>query len=1083
MPPHQVTCPSCGTPSATGSRYCAQCGARLSLPPLRLDGSESTERKYITVLFADLRGSLELIADRDPEEARELLDPVLELAIESVHEYGGTVNQVMGDGIMALFGAPRSEEDHALRACYAALRIHERLQHHHATLAGGVRLLMRIGINSGEVVVRSIRNDQHQDYTAVGQTTHLAARMEQIATPGSTLVTSATARLVEGRVRVRPRESIVVKGLPHPVDVCELLGAAPVRTRFAAAAGRGLSRFVGREAELSALDTAWSRVEFGQGEVIALVGEPGVGKSRLLWEFLHGERLRGATVLTGAATAFGGATPHLPIVELLRSYFDVQDGDDAERVQAAITARVTTLDPSLGEALPALFALFDVLPADSEFRVLDAAQRRRRIIDAVRLVVVRESRVRPVVIALEDLHWADTETQAVVNRLVTGLGGARVLALLTYRPEYQHDWSAKSYYTQLRVDPLSHDAARTLLDHLIGPSAGLESLRRILLARTGGNPFFIEESLRVLLDSGAIVGAPGAYEAARTIEDIEVPPTVQAVIAARVDRLRPTAKRVLECASVIGKDVPFDLLRALADLGEDVLRDALQGLEDAEFLYETATFPTPAYTFKHALTHDVVVEGLLHERRRALHARIVREMERLYAERLPEHFERLAEHATRGQAWREAVTYARRAGARAFARCAHRSAAAWFERAVSAAAALPPTTETMETAIDLRLELRAALTPLGEFGRVLETLREAEALASARGDQRRLGVITSYLTNYFQVIGELDRAIDYGTRALAIARRQNDVAGTVVVNAYLSLSYQTIGDYGRAEACARASLDALAASPLTEWFGMAAHPAVYCRTSQVRTFAELGRFVEADAAAAEAIRVGEALDHPYTRMFAHLGLGILEWRRGGFAHAVGALELSLELSRQGDSGVMSALVGAFLGSAYASAGRTDRARPILQDALREADVVGAPLARAVALTGLGEVHLAEGALDRAEAAARAATDACATFGGAGYRAWATHLLGDIHARARPAAASRALECYDAAAEVARRLGMAPLEARCRLGRARIGVASGAEGAAMNELESARQAFHALGMTHWTAVVDGDVAAHAGPQGD
>jgi class 3 adenylate cyclase len=699
------------------------------------------ERKQVTVLFADLKGSTELIRDLDPEAAQHLLDPALQHMMDAVHRFEGTVNQVLGDGIMALFGAPVAHEDHAVRACYAALamqtalrRYAEEVRHSH-----GLELQARVGLNSGEVVVRAIGNDLYMDYSAVGQTTHLAARMEQLATPGSIRLTAATLRLVEGLVQVNTLGRFPVRGLSEPVEVFELVGASAIRRRLQASAARGLTPFVGRQQELAALQQALERAGAGHGQVVAIIGEPGVGKSRAVYEFVHSHRTPGWLVLESASVSYGQATPYFPVMDLLKRYSHVEEHDDTRTIRAKVTGRVMTLDPALQDVVPALLSLLEALPEDSSFVQLDPPQRRQRTLDALKRVLLRESQVQPLLLVFEDLHWIDTETQALLDSLVESLPTTQLLLLVNYRPEYQHGWGSKTYYTQVRLDPLPPGNADEFLHALLGADASLTPLTHLLIARTEGNPFFLEESVRTLVETGVLVGEPGAYRLAQALPTIQVPATVQAVLAARIDRLPPEAKRLLQTAAVIGTEVPCALLQAIANVPDEALPRGLARLQAAEFLYEARLFPEPEYTFAHALTHEVAYGSLLQARRRVLHARIVEALEALAGDRVAEQMERLAYHALRGEVWAKALTYCQQAGAKVMARSAYREAVGYFEQALSALAHLPETRDTREQAIDLRCALYQALYPLLEFGRSLAYLREAESLAEALGDQRRLG--------------------------------------------------------------------------------------------------------------------------------------------------------------------------------------------------------------------------------------------------------------------------------------------------------------------------------------------------------
>ena len=571
-----LPCASCGFVNPEAFAFCGKCGSPLNvetatsaLQPapkfaspkaytpkhlaekiLTFKSALEGERKQVTVLFADMKGSMELLADRDPEEARKLLDPVLEHMMEAVHRYEGTVNQVMGDGIMALFGAPLAHEDHAVRACYAALRMQESVKRYAEGVrrTEGIPIQIRVGLNSGEVVVRSIGSDLKMDYTAVGQTTHLAARMEQMATPGSVLLTPDALRLAEGYVQVKPLGPVNVKGLTEPVEVFEVTGVGAVRSRLQAAAARGFTRFVGRDTEIEHLRKSLEQAQTGHGQVVAIVGEPGVGKSRLLYEFTHSHRTQEWLIVESGSVSYGKATPYLPLVDLLKAYFKIHDRDNQREIREKVTGKLLTLDESLRPMLPALLALLDLPVEDQQWQALDPAQKRQRTLDACKRLLIRESQAQPLLLVFEDLHWLDSETQAVLDSLVESLPTARLLLLVNYRPEYQHSWASKTFYSQLRLDPLPTESAEELLQNLLGNDPGLQTLKQLLIARTEGNPFFLEESVRTLVETKVLESERGVYRLAKPVESTEVPATVQAVLAARIDRLSTEEKRLLQSA-------------------------------------------------------------------------------------------------------------------------------------------------------------------------------------------------------------------------------------------------------------------------------------------------------------------------------------------------------------------------------------------------------------------------------------------------------------------------------------------------------------------------------------------------------
>jgi class 3 adenylate cyclase/tetratricopeptide (TPR) repeat protein len=810
-------CSACGTVNAPTNKFCGKCGATLTqgVPAARFASPETYtpkhlaakiltpksalegERKLVTVLFADLKGSMELLADRDPEEARKILDPVLDRMMEAVHRYEGTVNQVMGDGIMALFGAPVAHEDHAMRACYSALRMQESVRRYaeEARRAHAVNVQIRIGLNSGEVVVRAIGSDLHMDYTAVGQTTHLAARMEQLASPGSIVLASATLELAEGYVAVKPLGPVPVRGVADPVEVYEVTGTGPARTRLQTAARRGLTHFVGRDTELSQLRRAQQLASAGHGQLVAVVGEAGVGKSRLVYEFTHSHRMQGWLVLEGVGVSYGKAASYLPVIDLLKSYFKIQDRDGLREIREKVTGKLLTLDEALKATLPALLALLDVPVDDVSWQALDSPQRRQRTLDAVRRLLLREAREQAVLLIVEDLHWIDGETQALLDGLADSLESAPLLLLVNYRPEYRHAWGGKTCYSQIRLHKLPAARAGELLDALLGDDPGLAPLKRLLVKR--GNPFFLEETVQTLVETKALVGERGRYRLTRPVQAIQVPATVQAMLAARIDRLPPEDKRLLQVASVIGKDVPFALLQAIAELSDEALCRGLDHLQAAEFLYETGLFPDLEYSFKHALIQDVTYRGLMGAQRRELHARIVAALETLCRDRLGEQIERLAYHALRADLGEQAVPYLRQAGLKAAARSVLHDARAWFEQALGVLEAIPESQSTLEQAFEIRLELRPVLNQLGEVRQQLERLREAEALAERLNDERRRGRVYAFITNVHSLLGELDEALASGTRALAIARRLGNLELRILVTTYLEQVQYFRGEYER----------------------------------------------------------------------------------------------------------------------------------------------------------------------------------------------------------------------------------------------------------------------------------------------
>ena len=1070
LPPTAKFCPECANPvgaeGATPSRFAspeAYTPKHLAEKIVTSRASLEGERKQVTVLFADMKGSTELLADRDPEDGRALLDPVLTLLMEAVHRYEGTVNQVLGDGIMALFGAPLAHEDHAVRACYAALRMQEAVRRYSDGLrrSHGVEVQIRVGLNSGEVVVRSIESDLHMDYTAVGQTTHLAARMEQLAPPGSTRISAETLALAEGYVRVWPLGPVPIKGLAQPIEVYDLVSASGARTRLQAAARQGLSRFVGRDTELEHLRSALGKAGQGHGQLVAVVGDPGVGKSRLFYEFTHSHRVQDWLVIAVGSASYGKAIPYLPVIDLLKAYFRVQERDEQRRIREKVTGKLLTLDEGLRSLLPALLALLDVPVEEGEWQTRDPAERRRHTLDAIRRLLVRESQVQPLCLIFEDLQWIDSETQAVLDGLVESLPTARILLLVNYRPEYRQGWSTKTYYSQARIDPLPAEGATALLDALLGEDPSLGSLKHLLIERTEGNALFLEESVRALVEGRALTGDPGHYELTRSVATIQVPPTVQAILAARIDRLSPEEKRLLQSAAVVGKDVPFALLREIAESPEDALREHLGHLQAAEFLYETGAFGDLEYTFKHALTHDVAYGSLLAERRRTLHARIVQAIGTLYGDRVTEHLQRLAYHAFRGELWVEAVGFLRQAASKAAGRSAWREAAAALEQALAALAHLPETRETIAEAVDLRCEFQPALTPLGEAPRMLEHLQEAEPLAERLGDaaasraRRRPPGPVLLDRGRTRARARLGRA---RARHRPLARRR-PARGADPPPARSDPSPPRPSRPGAR--CPHARHACVPDRFAREGFEMPALPAVAFRAVAAYCLSDLGRFGAARAMSDEAVRIAEASGHAYSIAWACQAAALARVGQGAGAEAARWAERSLDIARRDGLGNFISLATTALGRAYTLLGRAPEGAKLLEEMI----VQHHALARLSHTIGLSEAYLLGGrpaeALSRAQAALVASRDQKTRA----FEAAALRLSGEAQAAAAPPDGQAESELRQALA-IAEELAMRPLAAQCHLGLGRLHRQAGATSRAREHLVTAIHMLREMEMWFW-----------------
>jgi class 3 adenylate cyclase/tetratricopeptide (TPR) repeat protein len=669
------------------------------------------ERKTVTALFADIKGSMELIEDLDPEEARAIVDPALKLMMEAVQRYGGYVAQSTGDGIFTLFGAPLAHEDHPQRALYSALRMQEELKRYsdRIRIEGGVPIQARVGVNTGEVVVRSITTGEGRtEYVPVGHSTGIAARMQTLAPIGSIATTEQIRKLCEGYFVFKSLGPTKVKGVSAPVTVYEVTGVGPLRTRLQRGAARGYTKFVGRQREMVTLKQVAEMAKTGHGQIVAAVAEPGVGKSRLFFEF-KATNQSGWMVLETFSVSHGKASAYGPVIDLLKGYFAIDAGDDARKRREKVTGKLLTLDRSLEDGMSYLLGLLGIVEGEDPLAGIDPPVRRRRTLEAIKRMLLRESLNQRLMIIFEDLHWIDGETQAFLNQLADSIASSKILLLVNYRPEeYSHTWSGKTYYTQLRLDPLGQEDADEMLTTLLGDNRALDPVRRLVLGRAEGNPFFIEEIFQTLFEEG-VLARNGMIRLARPLNDVKVPATVQGVLASRIDRLRADEKDLLQVLSVIGRQFPLALVRAVWQRShvekESELERMLVALQLAEFIYEQPTVGDIEYTFKHALTLEVTYNSLLSDRRKFLHEQVGISIEASFSASLADHYDELANQFRRSDNAGKALEYLVLAGQQAMARTAFAEAQDQFGAGLTLLTTLPETTQRDRTESLVRLNL------------------------------------------------------------------------------------------------------------------------------------------------------------------------------------------------------------------------------------------------------------------------------------------------------------------------------------------------------------------------------------------
>jgi DNA-binding NtrC family response regulator/predicted ATPase len=998
------------------------------------------ERRYLSFLRARFL----------PSSAHDV-GRALDVVREKVRSFGGRIEESGPTGLIAVFGL-EPVDNAPSHAALAALAIQHAVAHLRGTWSGTPDLV--IAIDGDNHVVG------HQDGTvsiAVDGKATTWSMLESLVADdrsGAIVVTEAivpflTRRFVLERLGdSRPNVCIVVRREEPPV----------ARTRF-----------VGRSAELDVLHQAGTRAGRRHGQIVSVVGEAGVGKSRLLHEVIRG--LQSWRILAAGGAVYAQGTPYFPMIQLIKQYCDVQESDAASAVHKKL---LNSLPPDAGDPaviVPPLANLLGISPAEDAFLTLDAPTRRRRIQEALKHVVLAASDAQPLCLVVEDLHWVDSETQAVLDILAESIPASPILLLTSYRPEYHHGWGRRSYYTQVPLDVLAPEDVDELLGALLGADPSLPGLKRLLADRTGGNPFFVEECVRALVETRVLVGDATAYRLGQSADVLALPLTVETVIASRIDRLSDQARALLRSAAVIGKNGTVAVLRAVSDMSEDVFEQVRRKLRDAEFIYETRAFPEAEYTFKHALTHEVAFHSVPDQSRRLLHARIVAAIEALYPDRLTEHAERLAYHALNGEVWDKALRHCWQAGVKAAAHSVHHEAVAFFEQALEALPHLPDSRARSEQAIDLRCELRNSVFVLRKQQGLLEHLRTAERLAETLADQRRLGRVTSYMTRYFSAEGDFDRALTCGRRALAIGETLGDVALQVETRFQLGREYYILGEYEEAIGLLLKNVETLQGELRNQRFGLPFVASAGARSWLARCLAERGDFAEGMARGEEAVRIAEAGDDALSLADAQYCVGYLYLLRGEFVNAVAALERSLALVRSNNLRIIFSGTAAALGVAYACSGRCGQALPLLGEVTKQS--TGERWSQWVAM--LSEAYLLTGRSDEAMALTERALKITETKQRS-FRALMLRLHGEIAARRDPPEAERAERFQRDALAVATELGMRPLQAHCHLGLAKLSARSGRQEQTRAHLSSAVDLYRAMEMTYWLPQVEAALAS-------
>jgi class 3 adenylate cyclase/tetratricopeptide (TPR) repeat protein len=1005
-----------------GARFCDGCGHDLTkpkeVPPIDYNQPQSYtpkfladkilttrssiegERKLVTVLFADVANYTSIAEKLDPEEVHQVMDGCFKILMDEIHKYEGTINQFTGDGVMALFGAPVAHEDHAQRACHAALCLQGAMGEYGDKLKNdpGIEFKMRVGLNSGPVVVGSIGDDLRMDYTAIGDTTNLAARMESMARPGTVVVTPYTHKLARDYFDFRPLGKVQVKGKEEAQEVYELMKASEIETRIEAAAAKGLTRFVGRTKEAEALKEAFEKAQSGSGQVVGVVGEAGVGKSRLLLELRNMLPMGEYTYLEGRCIHYGGSMAYLPILGILRSYLDIKEGDQEAVIRKKMEEKILQLDENLKSTFPPFQEILSLKVEDEAYLKVEPQEKRMRTFEAIRNLLVRESQDRSLVLAVEDLHWIDRSSEEFLEYLIGWLANTHILLILLYRPEYTHQWGSKSYYSKIGLDQLSTKTSAELVQSILEGAQIVPELRELILNRAAGNPLFMEEFTHSLLENGSIEKKDNQYVLSRGFVEIQVPETVQGIIAARMDRLEDTLKRVMQVASVIGREFAFRILQTITGMREE-LKSHLLNLQGLEFVSEKQLFPELEYIFKHALTQEVAYDSLLHKRRKEIHEKIGRAIEDLYPERLEEYYELLAYHYTRSDDTEKALEYLDLANQKAAKVTAMEEALTYFDEAMKLLDTLPETEKYQKRRISLLVNQWLVFFLLLKYPEYYDLLTRYEPMAVGLGNPGLLGAFYFGMAGSEYWLGNFDPAIQKATKAVDLCEAVGNFEGAGFAYLGMQWSYLYKGDYDKAIALKEDTLG------MTEkQFNLRVYMWAFSAVSFAHTC--LGRWDEAVREGQEALRIAEEYSDNSAISFAALVISAVYTSKGDLARGREYAELSIHKAPTPADKIWPL---GWLAISLIKAGELHRGIEILSDVLPKYRAVCYRMGELDSLLWLGEGYYLAGEYDKAKKTLEELLDLAERCRMKFYHAGAHSLLGEIALKTNPAQAARHFE--------------------------------------------------------------------------
>jgi len=1091
-----LACMECGEMNPPGSRFCSECGQNLikltethpvdysepqSYTPkflankiLTTRSSIEGERKLVTVLFADVANYTSIAEKLDPEEVHQIMDGCFKILMDEIHKFEGTINQFTGDGVMALFGAPLSHEDHAQRACYAALAIQKVLVGFEEKVKKdfGADFKMRIGLNSGPVIVGSIGNDLRMDYTAVGDTTNLASRIENMARPGTSMVSGNTHKLARDFFEFKSLGKFGVKGKEQPQEAYELIKAGKAESRIEASVSKGLTKFVGRKNSMGALMDAYEKAQTGAGQVVGVVGDAGVGKSRLLLEFRNRLSRDEFDYFEGRCLHYGGAIAYLPVLDILRSYFGIKEGDQKLVIKKNMKEKVHLLDEKLQSVLPPIHELLSLEVEDGAYQKLEPMQKREKTFEAIRDLLIRQSQKRSIILIVEDLHWIDKTSEAFLCYLIEWLANSRILLILPYRPEYTHKWGRKSNYNRIGLDQLTPKSSTDLIQAILREGDPVPKLRELILHRAAGNPLYIEEFTHTLLENGSILCRDQKCELIKNASEIQLPDTIQGIIAARMDRLEDNLKRTMQVASVIGRDFAFRILETISEMRKE-LKPYLLNLQGLEFIYEKRLFPELEYAFKHALTQEVAYNSLLQKRRKEIHEKIGGAIEELWPHRLEEFYEMLAYHYSKSENFEKAYQYFKLSGVKAMRKHSNLEAVRYFKGAIELLVKMPKIDDHKKEQFDVRLSMAYAMVYTHWPEGSLENIRVCEQLAKELGDERSLAhYLSVYGLYHGWKKGDLRRGIKYSADAFRKAEQINDVGLMASTGGYLCLLYWWSGKCKGVIDVAPKIITLLEKTERRpDFFGNPYNLYSAIHGWYANCSAMVGNFEEAISYLEKGINFAIEIKNKGALAVLELQYGWLQNFRGDGKNAIPHLQNLIRYCEEGQFFLFPIAWGN-LGWSHFLLGDLKTAREFIEKGLKIFGEAKVQIDRGLFYWLLGMIHLESGDLKNSQCRAEKALKLSQKAQQIWIEGFALILLGRIFGRMDQPHLEIAEKYILNGIKILKELELKALYAQGYFFLGEIFAESGQHNKALESLDEAKGMFHEMGMEYWLSKTRG-----------